>query len=106
MKRQLLLLLLMASTAHGELFTWTDGRGTAHYTNSLYEVPARYRAKVKVLNLGPEPKAEGAAPVVQQAQPLSQPVPPSPPVAAERLTPRPAPPKGRPQRRRAVESDD
>lgn len=62
MKRMIILLVLVASTAHGEIYTWTDSRGTAHYTNSLYEVPSRYRGKVKVLDLGIGPTGAPAQP--------------------------------------------
>jgi hypothetical protein len=62
MKRLLLLSLLIATPVHGEIFTWTDGRGTSHYTNSMYEVPTRYRDKVKVLNLGIDTKTDQPAP--------------------------------------------
>ncbi len=102
MKRQLLFLFLLVTSAHGEVFTWTDGRGTAHYTNSLYEVPARYRAKVKVLNLGPEPKGEGAASVQQAPQPAQ----PTAPVAVEPPKSRPTLTKGRSQRRRTSSDGD
>jgi hypothetical protein len=62
MKRLLLLSLFIATPVQGEIYTWTDGRGTSHYTNSMYEVPTRYRDKVKVLNLGIDTKADQAAP--------------------------------------------
>ncbi len=102
-----LFMVLMATSAQGELFTWIDSRGTAHYTNSLYEVPARYRAKVKVLNLGPEPKAEGPSSSAQQAPTPAQPVQQAPPVAVEQHKPqRPALTKGRHQRRRGGEADE
>lgn len=75
MKKVLVLLLSVATTAQGEIYTWTDTRGTAHYTNSMYDVPDRYRAKVKVLDFG-EKKTESPAPQqggqVQSAQPAAQ----------------------------------
>lgn len=84
MKWLLIILLLVATTAQAEIYTWTDRQRTAHYTNSLADVPERYRAKVKVLNLGPEPTAATSAPptgsggaVLQQ-----QPAPPAPAVPA------------------------
>lgn len=62
MKKLLLVLVFVASSAHGEiLYTWTDTRGTAHYTNSMYEVPGRYRDRVKVLDLGLGQKTEQPA---------------------------------------------
>lgn len=75
MKRLLTILLLMASSAHGEVYTWIDGKGTAHYTNSVYEIPARYRARAKTLNLGTEPPADRAL-SSQPAPQLPQPVVP------------------------------
>ncbi len=62
MKWLTLLLLLAASSAHGEIYTWTDSRGIAHYTNSTYEIPARYRSRVKLLNLGKEQKSDPLQP--------------------------------------------
>lgn len=29
------------------VYSWTDSAGIAHYTNKEYEIPLRYRAKVK-----------------------------------------------------------
>lgn len=98
MKLACMLVLLMVSSVHGELYTWTDGRGTAHYTNSLYEVPARYRSRVKVLNLGTEPKSDGSASVQQPPQP-------APAATVEPQKPRPALTRERPQRRRG-EADE
>jgi hypothetical protein len=45
------LLLFFASAAYGEIYTWKDSRGTAFYTNSLHEIPARYRSKAKILDV-------------------------------------------------------
>ena len=79
MKSLLVMLVFMASAAHGEIYTWTDPRGTAHYTNSMDEVPARFRDKVKVLEYGTEQKGGTTAPQ-QHGQP--QPVKPEEPAAA------------------------
>jgi len=51
MKKLLLLLLLLASAAYGEIYTWKDARGTLYYTNSLHEIPARYRSGTKLLDV-------------------------------------------------------
>ena len=68
-KKAIPLILLLASAAQGEIYTWTDGQGTAHYTNSLVEVPARYRKRAKTLNIGVEPKSDQAQiPANGQAQ--------------------------------------
>ncbi|HEY6874525.1 MAG TPA: DUF4124 domain-containing protein [Geobacteraceae bacterium] len=82
MKRLLVALVFLASSAYGEIYTWTDSRGIAHYTNSMYEVPGRYRDKVKVLDLGVERKGDASAPPqggqAQVVRPAEQsPVPPA-----------------------------
>lgn len=53
MKKVLTLALMLstASAAHAEIYTWRDARGTAHYTNSLHEIPARYLRKAKLLDV-------------------------------------------------------
>lgn len=80
MKKLLVMLVFVASTAHGEIYTWTDSRGTAHYTNSEYEIPVRYRAKAKVLDLGIEQKKEASSPQqngqMQPVKPEEQPTAP------------------------------
>ncbi|OGU16924.1 MAG: hypothetical protein A2076_17130 [Geobacteraceae bacterium GWC2_53_11] len=45
----LLVLLLAAAPAQGLIFMWKDSAGIAHYSNKEYDVPARYKAKVKML---------------------------------------------------------
>ena len=76
MKILLVMLVFVASSAYGEFYTWTDSRGTAHYTNSMYEIPARYRAKVKVLDLGANQKADTSSPQqngqMQSVKPVEQ----------------------------------
>jgi hypothetical protein len=44
-----LLLIFLTSPLHGMVYTWTDVRGVAHFTNKEYEIPARYRARTKAL---------------------------------------------------------
>lgn len=76
----LVALLLAASSAFGEIYTWRDSRGTAHYTNSLHEIPARYLKRAKVLDLGlaqktdqaPVPPAGQMMPPLPAAQPTVQ----------------------------------
>jgi len=79
MKSLLVMLVFIATAAYGEIYTWTDPRGTVHYTNSMYEVPASFRDKVKVLEYGTEQKGGTAAPR-QNEQP--QPVKPEEPAAS------------------------
>ncbi|ABQ25833.1 hypothetical protein Gura_1638 [Geotalea uraniireducens Rf4] len=77
MKKLMVMLLFVASSAYGEFYTWTDSRGVAHYTNSTYEIPARYRAKAKVVNLGIDQKSDPSSAQpngqVQPAKPEGQP---------------------------------
>lgn len=59
-------LLWLASSAYGEIFTWIDSKGIAHYANKADDVPPRYRTKVKTLYQ--EPKKTDAQ---SQALPVS-----------------------------------
>lgn len=67
--KRVLMLLLLASSAYGEIYTWRDSKGVKHYTNSEYEIPERYRKKARVLDLGigtkPASPPAGAAPPSQ-----------------------------------------
>ena len=73
MKTLALILVLVASAAYGEIYRWTDSKGTTHFTNSIYEIPERYRDKAKTVNLGiPETRTESSP----SAQPSST-APPS-----------------------------
>lgn len=70
----LLLLLVLASSASGEIYRWRDGAGVFHYSNSLDDVPLRQRERVKVMNYDPVQKGATASPQVapsgtQQAVP-------------------------------------
>ncbi len=75
--RQMLavLMLVVASAAHGEIYTWTDSRGTAHFTNRMDEIPVRYREGAKPLNYGDEPQAGGSAREAGSQPPAARPVP-------------------------------
>lgn len=42
-----LIVLFLTSPANSMVYSWTDSSGIAHYTNKVYEIPLRYRAKVK-----------------------------------------------------------
>jgi hypothetical protein len=97
-----LVLLLSAATAYGDIYTWNDARGTVHYTNSLDEIPARYLKKARVLDVAtgkkgglataqpPASSAPGGSPGQSAAQPAPQP-PPPPPAPAQVSAP-PVPP--------------
>lgn len=103
MKKLLILLLFLTSSAYGEIYTWTDSKGTKHYTNSEYEIPERYRKKAKVLDLGLGPKTDGgqAQPGAAAAPQASTPTMPAPQSAAPASpAPQPAaaaPPTVRPE---------
>jgi hypothetical protein len=73
-KRLTLILILTASTAYCEIYTWTDIKGTTHYTNSQYDIPERYRSKSKILDLGIVEKKENNP--AQQNAPQQQNVSP------------------------------
>lgn len=88
-----LLLLLSASTVHGEIYTWKDARGTVFYTNSLDEIPARYlnRARVYDVATGKKGGPATAHPPTPQGQSAVQPSPASPAPATQAPPPAPAP---------------
>ncbi len=94
MKKLLIILIFAASTAHGEIYTWTDSRGAAHYTNRMDEIPVRYRAKAKPLNYGDGPQSGASSSPrsdqPQSAKPAEQATVPTPAVNLERQS---APPQ-------------
>jgi hypothetical protein len=45
------LLLLSATLSYADIYTWKDGGGVSHYTNSIHEIPARYLKKARVLDV-------------------------------------------------------
>ncbi len=99
MKKLLVLLIFTASYAHAEIYTWTDRGGTKHYTNSIYEIPEKYRDKAKVLDLGIVEKNDAASP--PPAGP-AQPNPPAPPPPVQQnQQAQPAPAGQRPSERRS-----
>ena len=119
MKRLFVLLLIMsASAAYGEIYTWKDARGTVHYTNSIDEIPGRYLKKARVYDVAtgkkgalatahpaaaPSAPAGTAGPLPAQPAPAPMatpvPMPASPPPAAEATSPRLSPRESRSQRR-------
>lgn len=91
MKKLLVLLAFIASSAQAEIYTWTDSRGIAHYTNKLDEVPDRYRAKVKSLNYDTGQKTDTSSPQNGPPQPVPPPEPSPPNNAGGNLVPQNAP---------------
>ncbi|MGB9081094.1 MAG: DUF4124 domain-containing protein [Desulfuromonadaceae bacterium] len=74
MKIMMAALMLAASPAQSMVYMWRDSAGIAHYTNKEYDVPVRYKAKVKVLY--PEASDSGAVQsgaANAQAAPAAQP---------------------------------
>jgi hypothetical protein len=80
----LLCVLVLPSTVHGMVFSWTDPVGITHFTNKEYEIPARFRVKAKQLypeqsdtavspqsGSTPSPKPD-TQPAAQQTIPVSQ----------------------------------
>ena len=116
MKRLLVVMLLMqASYAQADVYTWTDALGIAHYTNKEYEIPVRYRAKAKPLHL--EAVEPGSAATSRQgtssqpqgtpSTPQAAPSPPAPaPVVNAPVSPAPAGGKESPRSRRRGHSGD
>jgi hypothetical protein len=112
MKRLLVLMLLIqASGVRADIYTWTDARGIAHYTNKENEIPERYRIKAKPLHLeaveltpqqGTTSQPQGT-PAAPQAAP-SNPAPP--PVATAPVSPAPAGGMVEPRSRRRRHSGD
>lgn len=65
--------LMLASGARADIYIWKDSRGIAHYTNKEYEIPARYKARAKPLNIEAAPAGPSTT--------VPQPAAPSPPPA-------------------------
>jgi hypothetical protein len=76
-----IVVLALASSAYGMVFSWTDSAGIKHFSNKREEIPERYRAKAKPLY--PEPT--DSLPVQQNAQ--SQPVKPDVTSAVQQVRP-------------------
>jgi Domain of unknown function (DUF4124) len=73
MKLLPMVLLFLATSAYGEIYTWTDARGADHYANRPDEIPVRHRARARALNYGAEPEAgAGSVYQVQATKPLVQ----------------------------------
>ena len=77
MKKLLLILMLLASSAYGEIYTWKDSGGTVHYANSEYDIPEKYRARAKVLNLGIVEKKDNPTPQQDATSQQNTPAPQS-----------------------------
>lgn len=73
MKKLLLASLVIASTAYGGIYTWTDSRGVAHYSNSEYDIPLRYRAKARVMYQGQTTTSPQQSGQNQPGNPAGQP---------------------------------
>lgn len=103
MKKVLLFLLLCASSASAEFYTWKDRAGTVFYTNSLHEIPARYRSRAMQLDVatGKKLPISAAGQPAGTAAPTTTAAPPAPltvaaPVPAPTPPPAPTPAAGQP----------
>jgi len=54
-----IVMLIFASQAHGEVYTWRDSRGDQHFANRKDDIPVRFRADAKSLDYDREPRAGG-----------------------------------------------
>ena len=115
-----LLLLMVAASADCLVYKWKDTSGTVHYTNKEYEIPSRYRSRVKT----PYPELadlSSGQPVSTVPQTLPQTLPqtvPQPVPQTRTLTPPPdmaiqpktgnsgAPPQKEFRRKRGPSKDD
>jgi hypothetical protein len=80
MKTLLVLLVMFGATAaFGEMYTWKDSHGTSFYTNSLYDIPAKYLKKARVLDVATGKK--GGFATAQPAAPHSAGAPTPAPAA-------------------------
>lgn len=76
MKKLSLILLLFATAAYGEIYTWTDSRGTSHYVSNQYDIPQRYLSRAKIYDLATGKKLPlSAAPAPQAPGTAAQPAP-------------------------------
>lgn len=58
MKLLFFLLVLTATAAQGEIYKWSDRSGVVHYSNSMDDIPDRFRARAKSMNYGGDQKVE------------------------------------------------
>ncbi len=49
----LFLIMVFASVVHAETYQWTDSGGGVHFTDNLDNVPAKYRKKVRKVDVSP-----------------------------------------------------
>lgn len=123
LKSLLLALMLGAAPAQGMIYMWRDSAGIAHYSNKEYDVPARYKAKVKVLYpdasdsrgappgnaavqappVAPPPAAVGGQGAKPEVQPDVRPAVTAPQVKS--APPKPPERRGRKQRERSGDDE-
>lgn len=97
MKFFFLILLFTASIAYGEIYRWSDREGVVHFSNSVDDIPGRYRSRAKSMNYGSDQKGELPG---GQAQPSAAVAPPVEPQVRQMNTPAAEPSKNEAIRRR------
>ena len=73
MKKLFFALLLLATVARAETYSWTNREGTVHFTDSPGTIPAAYRSSAKTLEMDaiePTP-ADKAISAAQSSQPAA-----------------------------------
>jgi len=76
------LAFVLPTAAFGMVFNWIDSTGIAHFTNKEYEIPTRYRTRVR--QLYPE---QADTPAPQQSLQTRQPVKPENQTPHQQLSP-------------------
>lgn len=98
MKLIFFIFLFTTSVAYAEIYKWSDKTGVVHFSNSMDDIPARYRARAKSMNYGSDQKAEFPG---GQAQPLGAVTAPGEP-QVKQMSPSPVEPSKRDAIRRRV----
>jgi len=63
-------LMSIAVAAHADIYEWTDSQGGVHYTDDLHNVPAKFKNKVRKVEVQPTiEKGSGGAPPPSAAPP-------------------------------------
>lgn len=64
-------IMVMVAVAHAATYQWTDNQGGTHFTDDPDKIPAKYRKKVREMNVEPVQEEKRVSP-----QPAAEPVTP------------------------------